>query len=67
MKETTVDYKRIAEMLVLERKSKYSITLTWMRCMLSFALIRCAGVAAPHHITCRILTLNNKVMWKVDY
>ena len=44
-KETTVAYKRIAEMLALKRKSHYSITLTWMRCMLSFALIRCAVTA----------------------
>ena len=55
-KETTVAYKRIAEMLALESKSKYSITLTLMRCMLSFALIRCAVTAirgsrsTPHHM-----------------
>ena len=42
---TTVAYKRTAKMLALERKSKYSITLTWMRCMLSFALLRCAVTA----------------------
>ena len=29
-------------MLALKRKLHYRITLTWMRCMLSFALIRCA-------------------------
>ena len=61
-KEITVAYKRIAEMLALKRKLHYSITLTWMRCMLSFALIRCAvmanGVVAPRHIACKMLTLN---------
>ena len=35
----------LTEMLALKRKSHYSITLTWMRCMLSFALIRCAVTA----------------------
>ena len=39
-KETTVAYKRLAELLAQERKSEYGITLAWMRCTLSIALIR---------------------------
>ena len=44
-KETTVAYKRLAEFLAQKRKSEYSITLAWMRCTLSFALIRSAVTA----------------------
>ena len=39
-KETTVAYKRLAELLAQKRKSEYGIPLAWMRCTLSFALIR---------------------------
>ena len=41
-KEATVAYRRIAELLSEKRKSKYCDTLAWMRCCLSFALIRAA-------------------------
>ena len=41
-KETTVAYKRIAELLSIKRNSEYAATLTWMRCCLSFALLRSA-------------------------
>ena len=44
-KETTVAYKRLAELLAQKRKSEYGITLAWMRCTLSFALIRSAVMA----------------------
>ena len=44
-KETTIAYKRLAELLATKRKSEYSITLAWMRCSLSFALIRSAVTA----------------------
>ena len=44
-KETTVAYKRLAELIAQKRKSKYGITLAWMRCTLSFALIRPAVMA----------------------
>ena len=42
-KETTIAYKRLAELLATKRKLEYSITLAWMRCSLSFALIRSVG------------------------
>lgn len=41
-KESTVAYKRIAELLAIKRKSEYGIILAWMRCCLSFALLRSA-------------------------
>ncbi|CAB3987648.1 tolloid 2 [Paramuricea clavata] len=41
-KESTVAYKRIAELLAIKRKSEYGATLAWMRCRLSFALLRSA-------------------------
>ena len=41
-KESTVAYKRIAELLAIKRKSEYGIILAWMRCSLSFALLRSA-------------------------
>ena len=41
-KETTVAYKRIAELLSIKRNSEYAATLTWMRCCLSFASLRSA-------------------------
>ena len=41
-KESTVAYKRIAELLAIKRKSEYCATLAWMRCCLSFALLRSA-------------------------
>ena len=44
-KKTTVAYKRLAELIAQKRKSEYGITLAWMRCTLSFALIRSAVMA----------------------
>ena len=44
-KETTIAYIRLAELLAMKRKSEYNITLAWMRCSLSFALIRSAVTA----------------------
>ena len=41
-KETSIAYKRMAELLAIKRKTEYSTTLAWMRCSLSFALIRSA-------------------------
>jgi hypothetical protein len=41
-KESTVAYKRIAELLAIKRKSEYGATLAWMRCCFSFALLRSA-------------------------
>lgn len=41
-KETTVAYKRLAEMLAAKWKWEYAVTLAWMRCSLSFALLRSA-------------------------
>ena len=46
-KETSIAYKRMAELLATKRKTEYSTTLAfhprqglaWMRCSLSFALI----------------------------
>jgi hypothetical protein len=43
--ETSVAYKHLAEFLAGKRKSEYGITLAWMRCILSFALIRSAVTA----------------------
>ena len=44
-KETTVAYKRLAELIAQKRKSEYGLTLAWMRCTLSFALIPSAVMA----------------------
>lgn len=41
-KETTIAYKRMAEMLAVKWKWEYAVTLAWMRCRLSFALLRSA-------------------------
>ena len=41
-KETSIAYKRMAVLLATKRKTEYSTTLAWMRCSLSFALIRSA-------------------------
>jgi hypothetical protein len=44
-KETAVAYKHLAELVAEKRKSEYGISLAWMRCILSFALIRSAVTA----------------------
>ena len=41
-KETTVAYKRMRELLAIKWKCEYAATLAWMRCRLSFALLRSA-------------------------
>ena len=41
-KETAIAYKHLAGLLAEKRKTQYSITLAWMRCTVSFALIRSA-------------------------
>ena len=42
---TTFAYKRLAELLAQKRRTEYGITLAWMRCTLSFPLIRWAVMA----------------------
>ena len=49
-------YRRMAELLALKRKTEYTTTLAWMRCSLSFALLRSAiscirGTRASAHRT----------------
>ena len=39
-RETTVVFKRLAELLANKRNLPYSITLVWMRCHVSFALMK---------------------------
>ena len=39
-RETTVVFKRLAELLANKRNLPYSITLAWMRCHVSFALMK---------------------------
>ena len=41
-KEASVTYKKIAELLANKRQSDYASELAWMRCRLSFALLRSA-------------------------
>ena len=41
-KETSIAYKRMAELLATKRKTEYSTTLACTRCSLSFALISSA-------------------------
>ena len=44
-KETAIAYKHLAGLLAEKRNTQYSITLVWMRCTVSFALIRSAVTA----------------------
>ena len=44
-KETAIAYKHLAGLLAEKRKTQYSIILAWMRCTVSFALIRSAVMA----------------------
>ena len=39
-KEATICYKRIASLLALKKNATYSHTMAWIRCRLSFALLR---------------------------
>ena len=41
-KETTIAYRRLAELLATKRGTEYVTTLAWMRCTISFALLRSA-------------------------
>ena len=72
-KETTVAYRRMAELLALKRKTEYSTTLAWMRCSLSFALLRSAiscisGTRASAHRTSDMrdnhVTESKPITWK---
>ena len=40
--ETTVVYKRLADLLANKQNLPYNITLAWMRCQISFALTKSA-------------------------
>ena len=40
--EATMFYKRLASMLAPKREQPYSIVISWLRCRLSFALLRSA-------------------------
>ena len=42
---TTIAYKRLATMLAEKRNQKYSQVMTWLRCRLSFSLLRSAITA----------------------
>ena len=41
-RECTVFYKRLADRLAYKRKTNYSLVMTWLRCRISFALLRSA-------------------------
>ena len=41
-RECTVFYKRLADRLANKRKTNYSLVMTWLRCRISFALLRSA-------------------------
>ena len=41
-RECTVFYKRLADRLADKRKTTYSLVMTWLRCRISFALLRSA-------------------------
>ncbi len=41
-KEGTTFYKRLADMLSRKQEKPYSVVMGWMRCRLSFAIIRSA-------------------------
>ena len=40
--ECTVLYKHLADHLACKRKTHYSLVMTWLRCRISFALLRSA-------------------------
>ena len=44
-KETAIAYKHLAGFLAEKRKTQYGTILAWMRCTVSFALIRSAVMA----------------------
>ena len=41
-REATVFYRRLADLLAIHWGQVYSQTINWLRCRLSFALLRCA-------------------------
>ena len=41
-KSTTIAYKRLASLLSIKRDQPYSMMMTWLRCHLSFSLLRSA-------------------------
>ena len=41
-REATVFYQRLAELVILKREESYSVIMGWLRCRLSFALLRSA-------------------------
>ena len=41
-REATVFYRRLADLLATHWGQQYSQTINWLRCRLSFALLRCA-------------------------
>jgi hypothetical protein len=41
----TVFYKRLASMISEKKNSKYATIITWIRCKISFALLRMAILA----------------------
>ena len=67
-RETTVVFKRLAELLANKRNLPYSITLAWMRCHVSFALmestiscIRGSRVCRRRHTDMGIATQVNRI------
>ncbi len=42
---TTTFYKRLASMIAEKRGTAYAVTLNWIRCRLSFALLRASIMA----------------------
>ena len=57
-REATTFYKRLADLLSNKRNQPYSIVLSWLRCRLSFAMIRSAIMcirgsrSSVHHPVC---------------
>ena len=45
--EATVFYRRLADLLATHWGQQYSQTINWLRCRLSFALLRCAIMCDP--------------------
>ena len=41
-REATILYKKLASLLSMKREQPYSSTMTWLRCLLSFSLLRSA-------------------------
>ncbi len=41
-RDTTVAYKRLASRISIKREQPYSTAMSWLRCRLSFSLLRSA-------------------------